>query len=86
MKFDLYAQNSQYPGYCLLCHKDQMERDKGIEPSYPAWKAGVLADVLIPQMGTKVPGKGNKKERKVYHFLWSRRPDLNRYGYFTEGF
>lgn len=25
-----------------------MERDKGIEPSYPAWKAGALANVLIP--------------------------------------
>ena len=22
----------------------------GIEPTYPAWKAGVLADVLHPQM------------------------------------
>ena len=27
----------------------------GIEPTYPAWKAGALADVLIPRM---VPGMG----------------------------
>ena len=26
----------------------EMERVKGIEPSYPAWKAGALADVLHP--------------------------------------
>ena len=28
-----------------------MERVKGIEPSYPAWKAGALADVLYPRKG-----------------------------------
>ena len=28
-----------------------MERDMGIEPTYPAWKAGALADVLIPHNG-----------------------------------
>ena len=27
-----------------------MERVTGIEPVYPAWKAGALADVLHPQM------------------------------------
>lgn len=27
-----------------------VERDKGIEPSYPEWKSGALADVLIPHM------------------------------------
>ena len=27
-----------------------MERDMGIEPTYPAWKAGALADVLIPHI------------------------------------
>ena len=26
-----------------------MERVRGIEPLYPAWKAGALADVLHPQ-------------------------------------
>ena len=28
-----------------------MERDMGIEPTYPVWKTGVLADVLIPHNG-----------------------------------
>ena len=32
-----------------------MERVTGIEPVYPAWKAGALADVLHPQ------GWGNPK-------------------------
>ena len=27
----------------------EMERVTGIEPVYPAWKAGALADVLHPQ-------------------------------------
>ena len=31
--------------------QETMERVKGIEPSYPAWKAGALADVLIPHDG-----------------------------------
>lgn len=33
-----------------------MERDMGIEPTYPAWKAGALADILIPQ-GQEVFGR-----------------------------
>ena len=32
-----------------------MERVKGIEPSYPAWKAGALADVLHPH---RKPARG----------------------------
>ena len=31
-----------------LLYDSHLERVKGIEPSYPAWKAGALADVLIP--------------------------------------
>ena len=30
--------------------QETMERVTGIEPVYPAWKAGALADVLHPQM------------------------------------
>ena len=29
-----------------------MERVVGIEPTFPAWKAGVLADIRYPQMVT----------------------------------
>ena len=52
----------------------KMERDKGIEPSYPAWKAGALANVLIPQMGGALRGMPredrNFKERGE-DFLYS---------------
>ena len=43
------------------CHKlalyqlnyvHHMERVVGIEPTFPAWKAGVLADIRYPQMVT----------------------------------
>ena len=30
----------------------KMERVVGIEPTFPAWKAGVLADIRYPQMVT----------------------------------
>ena len=30
--------------------KSDLEQDMGIEPTYPAWKAGALADVLILHM------------------------------------
>ena len=29
----------------------QVERVMGIEPTYPDWKSGALADVLYPQIG-----------------------------------
>ena len=38
-----------------------MERVMGIEPTYPAWKAGALADVLHPH-------KGPKSQKKENHF------------------
>ena len=38
-----------------------MERVMGIGPTYPAWKAGVLADVLHPHKGPKSP-----KERESF--------------------
>ena len=53
-----------------------MERDMGIEPTYPAWKAGVLADVLhlhkeSPQGERRLPhGDRNlKKGEKVFSLL-----------------
>ena len=74
-----------------------MERVKGIEHSYPAWKAGALADVLHPHRGKVffLPVKntkqsteeiGIKRELLMLVALWSRRPDSNRYGCDSEGF
>lgn len=51
-----------------------MERDKGIEPSYPAWKAGALADVLIPHRkggalrGMPREDRNLKKGEKIFFF------------------
>lgn len=50
----------------------KMERVKGIEPSYPAWKAGVLANVLYPRIrgirGMDTPEKIGtlKKGEKIF--------------------
>ena len=58
-----------------LCRYN-MERDMGIEPTYPAWKAGVLADVLHlhrkPAGERRLPhGDRNlKKGEKVFYFLY----------------
>ena len=49
-----------------------MERVKGIEPSYPAWKAGALANVLYPRIrgirGMDTPEKIGtlKKGEKIF--------------------
>ena len=32
-----------------LLYDSHLERVMGIEPTYPTWKAGVLADVLHPR-------------------------------------
>ena len=40
-------------GICALANETnykEVERVKGIEPSYPDWKSGALADVLHPQI------------------------------------
>ena len=53
----------------------KMERVKGIEPSYPAWKAGVLANVLYPRIrgirGMDTPEKIGtlKKGEKIFFFI-----------------
>ena len=50
-----------------------MERVTGIEPVYPAWKAGALADVLHPHKGhsEEHPGEDrNFKERGEDFFLY----------------
>ena len=39
-----------------LLYDSHLERVKGIEPSYPAWKAGALADVLYPHKGKPARG------------------------------
>ena len=39
----------------------------GIEPTYPAWKAGALADVLHPHKGKK--NNGQRPKNIVAHRL-----------------
>ena len=34
--------------WLLMLVYELMERDMGVEPTYPVWKTGALADVLIP--------------------------------------
>ena len=41
-------------GNCFVSDEvNKLERVEGIEPSYPAWKAGALAVMLYPLKGVK---------------------------------
>ena len=51
-----------------------MERVTGIEPVYPAWKAGALADVLYPHVGACAPGKelkGNESLSLTFYIYYN---------------
>ena len=56
-----------------LLYDSHLERVKGIEPSYPAWKAGALADVLYPhKRGVGIrprEDKDFKKGEKIFFLI-----------------
>ena len=53
-----------------LLYDSHLERVKGIEPSYPAWKAGALADVLYPhKWGVGIRPREDKDFKKGRRFF-----------------